>query len=225
MRQIILFDLDGTLLDTARDFAYAINLMLRDKKRPPLNFDLFREQVHGESTRMIEFAFDIAATHSEFEALRQTFLETYCLNCSKKTVFFDGIPELLATLDEKKMPWGIVTSKPTWIATPVLDYFGLQKRAACVVMGDTLSKKKPDPAPLFYACEQVLIAPQQAIYVGDLQTDIIAAKAAGMKSVAVTYGYHPPETNFSNWNADLIAKTPEEILMWMQNTLPIDRVF
>lgn len=213
----IFFDLDGTLLDTARDFAYAINLLLLREKKSPLDFNLFRKEVHGESKQMIAFAFDMTETHSAFEKIRQDFLHTYYENCTQHTIFFPGMELLLDTLDEKKIPWGIVTSKPTWLTKPIVHYFGLDKRAACIVMGDTIHKIKPDPAPLLYACERAVITPSEAIYVGDLHTDIIAAKAAGMKSVGVTYGYHPPETNFSTWGADFIARTPQDILQWLQH--------
>ncbi|OGT32417.1 MAG: hypothetical protein A3C44_04145 [Gammaproteobacteria bacterium RIFCSPHIGHO2_02_FULL_39_13] len=211
--QTIFFDLDGTLLDTARDFAFSINLLLAREKKPKLNFDLFRKEVYGESKRMISFAFGIEEIHPEFEPLRQTFLKTYHQHCTQHTIFFPGMELLLDSLDEKNIPWGIVTSKPAWLTEPVVNYFGLDKRAICIIMGDTLSKVKPDPAPLLYACECAATLPENSIYVGDLQTDIVAAKAAGMKSVAVTYGYHPPETDFSNWNADWIAQTPEDILI------------
>ncbi len=211
MTKAIFFDLDGTLLDTARDFAFAINLLLKRMNKPPLNFDLFRKEVHGESKRMISFAFDRQETHPEFEKIREEFLHTYHQNCTKHTIFFPGIELLLNSLDEQGIPWGIVTSKPIWLTEPITKHFGLDQRAACIVMGDTIPKKKPDPAPLVYACERVIIMPKNAVYVGDLQTDIIAAKAAGMKSVAVTYGYHPPATNFFDWDPDLIAQSPEEI--------------
>lgn len=208
----ILFDLDGTLLDTARDFAYAINLILARSRKPALDFNLFRKEVHGESRRMISFAFNIEESDPKFEAIRENFLRTYNKNSTRHTIFFPGVKLVLETLDAKKIPWGIVTSKPTWLTKSVLKHFELDKRAKCIVMGDTLEKIKPDPTPLLYACKKMLVAPEDTIYVGDLKTDIIAAKAAGMKSIAVTYGYHPPGTNFQEWGADFIAHTPLEIL-------------
>lgn len=212
MTQALFFDLDGTLLDTARDFAYAINLMLAKRNKPAINFNLFRKQVYGESKKMVSFAFNMNEHHPDFETIRQEFLHTYHQNCAAKTVLFPGVELLLDKMDAKKMPWGIVTSKPTWLAQPVLEHFGLDKRAACIVMGDTLSTIKPDPAPLLYACERASVSPSDSLYVGDLETDIIAAKAAGMKSIGVTYGYHPPHTDFSQWHADWIVDDPMEIL-------------
>lgn len=215
MTRALFFDLDGTLLDTARDFAYAINLMLAKRSMPPLNFNLFRAQVYGESKKMVSFAFNLHENDPHFEIIRQEFLHTYHQNCAEKTIFFPGMEILLNKLDAENIPWGIVTSKPTWLAQPVLEHFNLDKRAASIVMGDTVKTVKPDPAPLFYACEKAFISPQHAAYVGDLETDIMAAKAAGMKSIGVTYGYHPPHTNFENWNADLIARQPLEIVQWL----------
>ena len=215
MTQAIFFDLDGTLLDTARDFAYAIDLMLRKRNKSPVNFHDFREQVFGESKKMVSYAFNVDPNDAEFESLRQEFLHTYHQNCAEKTVFFPGMALLLDKLDTENIPWGIVTSKPTWLAEPVLSHFNLDKRAASIVMGDTLSTVKPDPAPLLYACERASISPENAAYVGDLETDVIAAKAAGMKSIGVTYGYHPPRTDFKKWGANHIAKTPGDIWAWL----------
>lgn len=212
----IFFDLDGTLLDTARDFAYAINLLLARDAKPQLNFDLFRKEVYGESKRMISFAFDLHESHPDFEKIRQDFLNTYHHNCVQETVFFPGMDLLLDSLDAKQIPWGIVTSKPTWLTQPIIKHFELDKRAKCIIMGDTLTTVKPDPAPLLLACERAGVNPTSAVYVGDLQTDIIAAKAAGMKSIGVTYGYHPPQTDFNAWGADYIAQSPEAILQWIQ---------
>ncbi len=223
MTQAIFFDLDGTLLDTARDFAYAINLMLKKRNKPPINFHTFRKQVYGESKKMVSFAFNIDESHPDFENIRQEFLHTYHQNCATKTVLFPGIELLLDKMDAEKMPWGIVTSKPTWLAQPVLEHFGLHKRATSIVMGDTLSKTKPDPEPLLFACARASVSPAHSIYVGDLETDVIAAKAANMKSIGVTYGYHPPHTDFSRWHADWIVNDAIEILALTKTATPSDR--
>jgi phosphoglycolate phosphatase len=215
MTTTLFFDLDGTLLDTARDFAHAINIMLARKKKPALDFNLFRQAVYGESRKMIAFAFDMDASHPDFEKTRLDFLHTYHQNSIHHTVFFPGIATLLDQLDEKKIPWGIVTSKPSWLTKPIVRHFQLDKRAQCIVMGDTLSTIKPHPAPLLYACERTHVLPENAVYIGDLHTDIIAATAAGMKSIGVTYGYHAPGTDFSTWGADLIVDSPEDVWAWL----------
>lgn len=216
VKKAIFFDLDGTLLDTAQDFAYAINLLLADKKKSAIDFDLFRQEVYGESKKMISFAFNIKETHPAFESIKQVFLETYYKNCTKKTVYFPGMDILIDSLDAKKIPWGIVTNKPSWLTTPIANHFGFDKRAICVISGDTLPTCKPHPEPLLHACKKAMVLPQQAIYIGDNETDIIAAKNAGMRSIAVTYGYHPPNTNFETWNADWIAQSAQEIAQWLE---------
>ena len=208
----VFFDLDGTLLDTAQDFAHSINLLLAEKNKPLVDFDLFRAQVYGESKRMIAFAFNMQETDPQFESIRQEFLKTYHANCTKKTVFFDGIPKLLGHLDAKKIPWGVITNKPTWLVTPIVKHFELDKRARCIIAGDTLEKCKPDPLPLLHACEKTHTHPAQAIYIGDLETDIITAKNAGTKSIAITFGYAPLQTDYNKWNADYIAHSPDEII-------------
>lgn len=224
MNNAVFFDLDGTLLDTARDFAYAINLMLARDQKPPMNFNLFRKEVYGESKRMISYAYNMDETHPEFEQIRQDFLHTYHQYSRTLTQFFPGVALLLDTLDENKIPWGIITSKPTWLAKPIISHFGLDKRASIIIMGDTLPLVKPDPAPLLYACEKTNVLPENAVYIGDLHTDVMAAKAAGMKSIAVTFGYHPPKTDFEKWNADKIVYSAEEILEWLGFTSPISSI-
>src|SRR5437762_1043323 len=123
MSKAIFFDLDGTLLDTAQDFAYAINLLLRDAKKPAVDFTLFRKEVYGESKRMISFAFDLNESHPDFESIRQAFLKTYHQNCTQKTVYFPGMELLIDSLDAKKIPWGIITNKPAWLTTPIVNHF------------------------------------------------------------------------------------------------------
>ncbi|MCX7120750.1 MAG: HAD-IA family hydrolase [Gammaproteobacteria bacterium] len=217
MINAVFFDLDGTLLDTARDFAYAINLMLKKRNKPPVDFDLFRESIYGESKKMISFAFQMDEFHPEFETIRNEFLKTYSDNSTKETVFFSGMELLLDHLDAEKTPWGIITNKPAWLTQPIVTHFGLDKRAACIISGDTLAQCKPHPEPLWHACRHAEINPANAVYVGDLQTDIITAKAAGMKSIGVTYGYYPPDVDFAAWNADWIMHSPIEILNWLKS--------
>ena len=208
----IFFDLDGTLLDTAQDFAYAINLLLAQKNKPPVDFNLFREQVYGESKRMISYAFDLNENDPLFEPIKEDFLKTYHQNCTEKTVFFDGMEKVLDHLDEKKIPWGVITNKPTWLTTPIVKYFKLDKRACCIISGDTLEKCKPDPLPLLHACNLAAVAPTETTYVGDLETDVLTAKNAGASSMIVTYGYHAPGADFSSWGADYIMQSADELI-------------
>ena len=212
----VFFDLDGTLLDTAQDFAHAINIMLTTKNKPPVDFNLFRKHIHGDSKKMVSFAFDIEQTHADFELLRDEFLGIYHQYSTHKTVFFPGMQKLLDTLDRQKIPWGIITNKPAWLTTPIVQHFKLDQRAICVISCDTLSTCKPDPAPLHHACKIANINPTQAVYIGDMESDILAAKNAKLNSIAVTYGYHPPEAVIKDWQADFIAHTCNDIERWIQ---------
>ena len=211
----IFFDLDGTLLDTAQDFAHSINLLLAEKNKAPVDFNLFRKEVYGESRRMISFAFNIDEHHPEFKYIQDEFLSTYYANCTQKTAFFPGMESVIDSLDAKKIPWGVVTNKPTWLTKRIAQHFEFDKRAVCVISGDTLLESKPHPAPLHLACQHANVNPAQAVYIGDNETDIIAAKAAGMKSIAVTFGYHPPHTDFSAWQADFIVHSGHELAQWL----------
>jgi len=218
-KHAILFDLDGTLLDTARDFAFAINVMRKKRNQPTIPFDVFRQHVHGESSAMVSFAFEMHDTHPEFTALKHEFLITYHQNSTENTCYFPGMAQLLAQLDQQQIPWGIVTNKPGWLMEPITTHFELNQRAQCIVTGDTLSRKKPDPAPLLHACQLAGFEPKNTWYVGDSETDIIAARAAGMRSVAVTYGYHKPTSDPTTWQANFIAQTPLDIVALLHQTL------
>ncbi|MDP1574423.1 MAG: HAD-IA family hydrolase [Coxiellaceae bacterium] len=208
----LFFDLDGTLLDTAQDFAHTINIMLAKINKPPVDFHLFREQVHAESKRMISYAFNLNENDPLFEPIREDFLNTYHKNCTQKTVFFEDMEKVLDHLDEEKIPWGIITNKPTWLTTPIVKHFKLDRRASCIIAGDTLAKCKPDPLPLLYACERTNVMPTDAGYVGDLETDVLSARNAGMKSIAVSFGYHAPNTDLSTWGADHVVQTADDIM-------------
>ena len=212
----ILFDLDGTLLDTVRDFAGAINLMRTKRQLSEIPLAAFRQHAYGESNLMVSFAFDIDQAAPQFPELKQEFLETYAKNITQHTCFFPGITDLLDTLDKKEISWGIVTNKPGWLMAPLAEFFQFTKRAKCIVSGDTLPTKKPDPAPLTYGCELAGFSTKNTWYVGDSESDMIAAHSAGMKSIAVTYGYHKPGTVFNDWQPDVIANDADDICAALQ---------
>lgn len=213
----ILFDLDGTLLDTAQDFITVINVMREQKNKLPLKFEDFRKHAYGESNTMVSFGFDMPIDHPEFSSLKTEFLNLYKHHNTKKTRYFSGMPTVLNYLDSHHIPWGIVTNKPAVLMESITTHFNFDKRARCIVAGDTLSKQKPDPAPLLHACKLAQLDPENTIYVGDMNTDVIAARAAGMKSVAVTYGYHKPGDDPADWAADFTVQSPMDILMIFQN--------
>jgi len=210
--EAVFFDLDGTLLDTAPDLIAALNDILEQHQLPPTELLETRSYVHGGSITMIKHAFNIDQNHPTFKPIRAAFLNRYRKILTQQTTFFPGIETVLNHLDDKKLPWGIITNKPEWLTIPILEHFQLTNRIACLVAGDTLSTRKPDPAPLHYACHLTNCQPHQAIYIGDAESDVITAKAAGMPIIAVTYGYHHPSENPTEWPATHFANTPEEII-------------
>lgn len=207
----IFFDLDGTLLDTAPDFFACLNAMLQENNKPPMQYDLFKQNVYGNSDTMVAYAFDMKKSHPDFEKIRLAFIEKYKKNCTKHTDYFPGMNLILDQCDEKKIPWGIITNKPTDLTLLVLNHFDLPKRAAIIICGDTLQYNKPNPAQLLYACEKVNIKPNQAVYIGDLKTDVIAAKTAFMQSVIMAFGYQAPHAKIADWNADFVAQDSLEL--------------
>lgn len=208
----ILFDLDGTLLDTARDLLHSINHTSQHYDIPPSTYDVFRHHVSGGAASMVKHAFQIEPDHKDFDKIRQQWLDHYENNLATHTVFFDGIESVLNHLDEREIPWGIVTNKSTRFTTPTLKAFGLDKRAQCVVSADTLEHMKPHPAPMLHACEQLGKAPEHTLYIGDFKTDVLASRAAGMPCMVVTYGYYPADMNPHDWEADFTVHHADEIL-------------
>lgn len=216
MKKAVLFDLDGTLLDTAPDLAFAINQVLAAENRRPVIFDHFRAHVYAGSQSMVEFAFNTTLDDPSFEKRKQIFLDAYFKCCTTHTTFFPTIPTLLNTLDEKHVPWGIVTNKPQALTNPIVKHFSLDQRASVIICGDTLSQRKPEPDTLLHACEIMQVDPKHTIYVGDTEIDVIAAHAANMPCIAVGYGYYPIHSHPSTWQADYLAHTPEDILTGIQ---------
>lgn len=208
----VFFDLDGTLFDTAPDLHAAMQKTLSYFDYQPIAFERFRPHVHTGTKSMILESFGIDDTHPDFNHIRETFLQHYQAALTEKTDYFPGIPDVLEHLDTHKTAWGIVTSKPGWLAEPLLKHFALDQRSQCIVSGDTLDQKKPHPAPLLHACALTQTQANNAIYVGDTEVDVMAAKAAGMKAIAVLYGYHRPGSEAEMQKADHVITSPLEIL-------------
>jgi N-acetyl-D-muramate 6-phosphate phosphatase len=208
----VFFDLDGTLLDTAPDLALACNDVLAQHNRPPVALAQFRNWVHGGALMMISQSFGINADHPDYSAIKSAFLASYQQRLTHSTQIFSGVPELLDYLDREAIPWGVITNKYACLAEPLLAHFGLVQRCCCLVSGDTLAVAKPNPAPLLHACQLTGINPSHSIYIGDTLGDIQAARAAGMHSIAVSYGYLPADSNPVEWRADALAATSYDIL-------------
>lgn len=205
----VLFDLDGTLADTAPDLAAAVNLMRQQRDLAPAPYPSLRPYASAGARGLIGAGFGITPQDAGFEALRIEFLNNYERAICVQSVLFAGITQLLAELDSRKIAWGIVTNKAARFTNPLIPLLGLQQ-AQCVISGDTTPHAKPHPEPLLQASRQLNIAPANCCYVGDDLRDIQAAAAAGMFSIAAAWGYCG-QTAPQQWNADLILAEPNEL--------------
>ena len=175
-----LFDLDGTLLDTARDMAAALNVLLAEEGRAALALEVVRPLVSNGAMGLVRIGFpEFGVGSAEFEKLRERFLAHYRSALCVHTQLFPGFEAVLATLEAHALPWGIITNKAAWLTEPLLETLGLSARAACVVSGDTLPERKPHPRPLLHAAELIAVAPAECVYLGDALRDVQAARAAG----------------------------------------------
>jgi len=206
----VLFDLDGTLLDTAPDFATVTNRLLAEEGRDPLPFATVRAAVSHGSRALVERAFGIDTAHADFARLRARLLELYAANLLVDTVPFPGMTGLLAALGDHALAWGVVTNKPEWLAAPLLERAALKPRHAVLVCPDHVRNTKPDPEPLLLACTQLGCAPAEAVYIGDHYRDIEAGRRAGMPTIAAGWGYLEVGESALDWAADHTADTVDE---------------
>ena len=211
----ILFDLDGTLADTAPDLAMALNRLLKEQGKPPLPFTAIRPMVSHGGVYMIVKAFALAEDDPDFPALRERFLSLYESALVAETRLFPGIAELLDQLEADGCTWGIVTNKLERLTFPLIEALELQQRAACIVCGDTLSWNKPHPAPMLHACQLVDRKPAESLYIGDAEKDVIAGNSANMYTLIARYGHIGDEEKPEDWGADGIIDKPAEILDWL----------
>ncbi len=207
----VFFDLDGTIIDTAPDIAVALNKTLTDRKKPTLEYDTIRPLIHGGSHHMIDAGFGIGPKHEDYDAIRQDLLDNYAQSLVQESTLFPGIEVLLQQLDDRNIQWGVITNKIESHARKILDQMGLLHRSCCVIGGDTLARCKPDPAPLLHACKLCNVHPQNCVYIGDTEGDIVAARAAGITPIAVTYGYHPGHSNPKKWRASHVVDHAEKL--------------
>lgn len=210
--QAVLFDCDGCLVDTAPDMAGALNAVRAEENLPPLAYERIRPVVSHGGAGLIKLGFDLQPGDTHFDRLRERFLTLYQNGLVKDTQLFLGFETLLAELESRQLTWGIITNKPAWLTDPLVAELGLSSRAACVVSGDTTAHSKPHPAPMNYACEQIQIAPEHCLYLGDAERDIQAGNAVGMTTVAVNWGYLSVDDDPTLWQADHIIDTPQQIL-------------
>jgi len=210
--QAVLFDLDGTLIDSAPDLAGAANELRAAHGLPALPYELFRPMVGAGARGMLSVAFDLGPQHERFIELRDDFLRRYEQRMTHETRIFDAVLPVLEVLEQRRRPWGIVTNKAARFTDPLVRSLGLQLRAAAVVAGDTTPHSKPHPAPLLEAARRVGFTPEQCMYVGDDVRDVQAGRAAGMTTVVAGWGYLGPGEPIEAWGAEYIIKTPAELL-------------
>jgi phosphoglycolate phosphatase len=211
----VLFDLDGTLIDSAPDLAGAANRLRAEHGMPPLPLAELRPMVGSGARGMVGVAFGVKPGDSRFEELRDAFLAHYEAGLLDSTHRFEGVDDLLQALERSGRPWGIVTNKATRFTAPIVAGLGLRERAAVVVCGDTTPHSKPHPEPLLAAARAMNLPPESVLYVGDDQRDAQAARAAGMPMVVATWGYLGLGEPMEAWGADALAQTPDDVLAWL----------
>jgi phosphoglycolate phosphatase len=215
--EAVLFDLDGTLLDTAPDFVTTMQLLLARHGKPALDEKSIRQTVSHGARALVNLGFSINEGDAAFEQLRQELLAIYLTKLSEKTVLFSGMDTVLAHLEQHQIPWGSVTNKPSLYADKILADLKLDSRSSATICPDHVSKTKPDPEPMLLACKQINCAPENVIYVGDHRRDIEAGRNANMKTVAANYGYIDPNDSAQTWNADYTISQPVELLAIINN--------
>ena len=215
MFEAVLFDLDGTLADTAPDLGGTVNVLLQEEGRPPKSLEMLRPWVSQGARGLLLAGFGIDSTDTDYERLTQRFLDVYAKRLCAETRLFDGVPELLDALDSMGLGWGIVTNKRMRFTDPLVELLALARRTPCVVSGDTTAAAKPSPLPVLHACTLLRCAPERTLYVGDDRRDIEAGRAAGCLTVAVSYGYLGDSGPLESWGADLVIDHPAELTAFL----------
>jgi N-acetyl-D-muramate 6-phosphate phosphatase len=207
----VLFDLDGTLLDSAPDMVAAIDAMRAARGQPPMPLEQLRPHVSKGARAMVAAAFP-DVPDDERERWIPEFLDCYQRALGHHGTLFEGVDAMLEALENAGCIWGIVTNKPEYLARQLMPVLGWEQRCAVLIGGDTLSARKPDPLPLIVAAERIGVAPEQCVYVGDDERDIIAARAAGMPSVVALWGYRLDEDNPIAWQGDVMIDVPSQLI-------------
>lgn len=213
--QAVLFDLDGTLVDSAPDLAGAVNELRQAHGLSALPFEVLRPMVGSGARGMLQAAFGIGPEDARFDELRSDFLARYEARILRETRVFAPVEPVLQALERKQLPWGIVTNKIARFSAPLVEGLGLRSRCAVLVSGDTTAFAKPHPQPLLEAARQLALAPQHCIYVGDDRRDMEAGRRAGMPTLAAAWGYLGRDESVYDWQADAVLEYPQELLNWL----------
>lgn len=213
----VLFDLDGTLIDSAPDLGAAADKMRTDRGLPSLDLSLYRPLAGAGARGMLNIAFGLTPEDPDFMAMREEFFRNYEQAMTVRTYIFEGVIELIEQLQSRGLPWGVVTNKSSRFTDPLTQMMPLFESAGAIVSGDTTPHAKPHPEPLFEAARRMQLDPAHCWYVGDDARDIVAGRAAGMKTVAATYGYLGEVSDLSRWEADLQIDSPLDLLKWLDS--------
>lgn len=211
----VLFDLDGTLLDTAPDMTNALNLLLEEEGKEPLSYKQCRNFVSHGSMAMVKLGFGEQQDAEILAHRRQRFLDIYEQNLCVDTKLFEGMEKTLDILEANKISWGVVTNKPEFLTLPLMDQLDLTGRACSIISGDTIKQKKPSPKPLYLAADECGYLATECIYVGDAERDIVAGNRANMCTLLASYGYIDESQRPIEWGANGVVEHPEEILEWI----------
>ncbi|MFA5982461.1 MAG: HAD-IA family hydrolase [Methylococcaceae bacterium] len=211
----VLFDLDGTLVDTAPDLIACLNKALNQHNFASVEFDTVKPFISYGASAMINASVDTST--STQSAILETMLDTYQSNIAEHSVFFSGITDVLSDIENQGLKWGVVTNKRKRFTEPLMAALNLTERAACIISGDSTNYPKPHPEPMLAACNQANVSPQQCAYIGDASHDITAGKTAKMKTLVALYGYLKPEDTPETWGADALINAPLQISDWMRS--------
>jgi len=214
--RIVLFDLDGTLADTAPDLAYALNQTLTRHNHPALPYEQIKPKVSHGASALIRLGFNLTSDDKAFAPLLQELLQIYSANIHRETSLFPGMEKVLQQLEQRGIAWGIVTNKPSRFTDPLMKSMGLTGRAACIVSGDTTTNSKPHPEPILHACRLAGgHSPEECLYIGDAQRDIESGLNAGTATLVALFGYLGPDDHPRSWGADGYIEYPAQILEWL----------
>lgn len=208
----VLFDLDGTLIDTAPDMVSALDKLCVEEKHTVLPFEKVRPVVSDGSVALVKLAFGEHIEEGRLEHLKKRYLEIYEQGIAVDSRLFEGTQTVLDYLSENNMNWGVVTNKPGWLTLPLMNALALDVHAACIVSGDSTENRKPHPEPMHHACKLAGSKAEECMYVGDAKRDIEAGNNAGMKTLIASYGYIGEHEDTGSWGADASISKPEEIL-------------
>jgi len=213
--QAVLFDLDGTLVDTAPDLGYALNLQRERHGLPFLPEETIRPYASHGSRGLLEIGFGLLPTDASFEGMRTEYLDLYTQVMTRQPILFDGMAETLQEIEQRGLCWGIVTNKPRRFTMPMVKHMGLDVRAGAVISGDDAPQPKPSPQTLLLACERMQIDPQTVLYIGDAERDVQAGNAAGMKTLVALFGYLSETDKPQAWGADGCIQQPQDLLAYL----------